>query len=60
MDIRQKAEGIARLFRERRATDILPPELMPADLDEAYRARREFEAIEQARGRGDVAGYRSG
>lgn len=60
MDIRQKAEGIARLFRERRPIDILPQELMPADLDEAYRVRREFEAIEEARGRGAVAGYKIG
>lgn len=60
MDIRQKAEGVARLFRERRAIDILPPKLMPADLDEAYAIRREFEAIEQARGRGAVAGYKIG
>lgn len=59
MDIRQKAEGIARLFRECRQIDILPPELMPADLDEAYRVRREFEAIERAR-RGAVAGYKIG
>ena len=60
MDIREKAEGISRLFRERRAIDILPPELMPADLDEAYRVRAEFEAIEQRRGRGAVAGYKIG
>ena len=60
MDIRQKAEEISRLFRECRQIDILPPELMPADLDEAYRVRREFEAIEEARGRGAVAGYKIG
>jgi 2-oxo-3-hexenedioate decarboxylase/2-keto-4-pentenoate hydratase len=60
LDTRQKAEGIARLFRERQATDILPPELMPADLAEAYRVRREFEGIEQRRGRGAVAGYKIG
>ena len=59
MDTRQKAEGTARLFRERQAIDILPPELMPADLDEAYRVRREFEAIERER-RGPVAGYKIG
>src|SRR5215211_2340341 len=33
---------------------------MPADLDEAYAIRREFEAIEQARGRGEIAGYKIG
>ena len=54
-DIQQKAEGIARLFRERRQTDILPAELMPADLDEAYRVRQAFEEIEIAAGRGAVA-----
>lgn len=59
MNIRDKAERIARLFRERQATDILPPELMPADLDEAYRVRREFEAIERER-RGPVVGYKIG
>ena len=33
---------------------------MPADLDEAYRVRAEFEAIEIQRGRGAVAGYKIG
>jgi 2-oxo-3-hexenedioate decarboxylase/2-keto-4-pentenoate hydratase len=60
LDTRQKADAIALLFRERRAIDILPPELMPADLDEAYAIRREFERIETARGRGQVAGYKIG
>ena len=60
LDARQRAEAISRLFRECRAIDILPPELMPADLDEAYRVRHEFEAIEIARGRGAVAGYKIG
>jgi 2-keto-4-pentenoate hydratase len=60
LDTQQKAEGIARLFRERQAIDILPPELMPADLAEAYSVRREFEGIEQRRGRGAVAGYKIG
>jgi 2-keto-4-pentenoate hydratase len=60
MDVREKAEAISRLFRERRQIDILPPELMPADLDEAYRVRAEFEAIETQRGRGAVAGYKIG
>jgi 2-keto-4-pentenoate hydratase len=60
MDIREKAEAISRLFRERRPIDILPPDLMPGDLDEAYRVRGKFEAIEQRRGRGAVAGYKIG
>jgi 2-keto-4-pentenoate hydratase len=60
LDIRDKAERIVALFRERRRIDILPPELMPADLDEAYRIRQEFEAIETARGRGAVAGFKIG
>src|SRR5580700_4903800 len=57
---RQTAEHIAALFRERRQTDILPAELMPADLDDAYAVRAAFEAIEVARGRGAVAGYKIG
>ncbi len=59
-DIRQKAERISALFRERRQIDILPAELMPADLDEAYRIRQIFEEIESERGRGAVAGYKIG
>jgi 2-keto-4-pentenoate hydratase len=60
LDIRQKAERIAALFRERRQIDDLPPELMPADLDEAYAIRKAFEEIERARGRGEVVGYKIG
>jgi len=60
LDTRQKAERIAALFRDRRQTDILPAELMPADLSEAYAIRAAFEAIETARGRGEVAGYKIG
>src|SRR5579863_1870571 len=60
LDIQQKAQGIARLFRERRQIDILPPELMPADLDEAYAIRQVFEEIETAGGRGAVAGFKIG
>src|SRR5258708_9741866 len=60
LDIRQKAEGIARLFRECRPTEILPAELMPADLDEAYAIRGAFEEIGVAGGRGAVAGYKIG
>src|SRR2546425_4370745 len=60
LDPRQKAERIAALFRKRRQTDILPAELMPADLDQAYAIRAVFEEIEVARGRGAVAGYKIG
>ncbi|MBV9014226.1 MAG: fumarylacetoacetate hydrolase family protein [Alphaproteobacteria bacterium] len=60
MDIRQKAERIATLFRDRRQIDILPSELIPADLDEAYAVRRDFEVIERARGRGEIVGYKIG
>ena len=59
LDPRQKAERIAALFRERHQIDILPPELLPADLDEAYAIRAAFEEIERARGRGEVVGYKS-
>jgi 2-keto-4-pentenoate hydratase len=60
LDTQQKAERIAALFRERRQIDILPPELMPTGLDEAYAIRKAFEEIERARGRGEVAGYKIG
>jgi 2-keto-4-pentenoate hydratase len=60
LDIHQKAEAIVRLWRERRPIDILPAELMPADLDEAYRIRLAFEEIETAGGRGAVAGFKIG
>src|SRR5438874_5486612 len=60
LDSQQKAERIAALFRERRQIDILPPDLMPASLDEAYAIRAALEAIETARGRGEVAGYKIG
>src|SRR5690349_7883957 len=60
LDVRQKAERIAALFRERRHIDILPSELMPADLAEAYAVREAFEEIEIARGRGAVVGYKIG
>jgi 2-keto-4-pentenoate hydratase len=60
LDSQQKAERIAALFRERQQIDILPPELMPADLDEAYAIRKAFEEIGRARGRGEVVGYKIG
>jgi 2-keto-4-pentenoate hydratase len=59
LTLHQKAAGIARLFRERRQIDILPPELMPADLDEAYRVRQIFQEIE-TEARGTVVGYKIG
>jgi 2-keto-4-pentenoate hydratase len=59
LNIREKAERIAALFRDRRQIDILPPELMPADLDEAYRVREVFEEIQRSR-RGEVVGYKIG
>jgi 2-keto-4-pentenoate hydratase len=60
LDTREKAECIAALFRERHPIDILPPELMPAGLEEAYEVRAAFEQIEMARGRGEVVGYKIG
>jgi 2-keto-4-pentenoate hydratase len=59
LSIRQKAEGIARLFRKRRQIDMLPPDLMPSGLDEAYRVQQVLEEIEIA-GRGAIAGYKIG
>jgi 2-keto-4-pentenoate hydratase len=60
MDVAEKADRIAALFRECRQIDALPAELMPADLDEAYAIRGVFEAIGIARGRGAVAGFKIG
>jgi 2-keto-4-pentenoate hydratase len=60
LDIRQKAERIVDLFRSRRPIEILPAELYPADLDEAYAIRRAFQEIEEAKGRGAIAGYKIG
>jgi 2-keto-4-pentenoate hydratase len=59
LDPRQKAERIVAVFRDRRPIDILPAELIPPDLDEAYRVRAEFERLEIPR-RGEVAGYKIG
>jgi 2-oxo-3-hexenedioate decarboxylase/2-keto-4-pentenoate hydratase len=60
LDLRQKAERIAELFRRHRATEVLPPELYPASLNEAYAIQRLFREIETARGRGAIAGYKIG
>ena len=60
LDTRQKAERIVELFRSRRPTSVLPAELYPASLDEAYAIRRAFQQIEEASGRGPTAGYKIG
>lgn len=60
LDPRQKAERISAIFRARQPIDILPAELIPADLDEAYQVRSAYEAIESAAGRGAVIGYKIG
>ena len=60
LDPRRKAELIVELFRGRRPTEILPPDLYPASLAEAYAIRRCFQEIEEATGRGAIAGYKIG
>ena len=60
LDIRQKAERIVELFRRRQPSEILPAELYPANLDEAYAIRRAFQEIEETMGRGVIAGYKIG
>jgi 2-oxo-3-hexenedioate decarboxylase/2-keto-4-pentenoate hydratase len=60
LDTRQKAERIVELFRSRRPTEVLPAELYPASLDEAYAIGRAFQEIEEATGRGAIAGYKIG
>jgi len=60
LDPRQKAERISAIFRARKPIDILPDELIPGDLDEAYLVRAQYETIEVAAGRGAVAGYKIG
>jgi 2-oxo-3-hexenedioate decarboxylase/2-keto-4-pentenoate hydratase len=57
---RQKAERIVELFRSRRPTEILPVEVYPASLDEAYAIRRAYQEIEETTGRGAIAGYKIG
>jgi len=59
VDTQGIAETIARRFRERQQTDILPAELIPPGLDEAYAVRQVFEDIESSR-RGAVVGYKIG
>src|SRR5215472_17248342 len=60
LDIRQKAERIVELFRRRQPSEILPAELYPANLVEAYAIRRAVQEIEEATGRGAIAGYKIG
>jgi 2-keto-4-pentenoate hydratase len=60
LNSRQKAERIVELFRSRRPTEILPAELYPGSLDEAYVIQRAFQEIEEASGRGAIAGYKIG
>ena len=60
LDPQQKAERIVELFRSRRPTEVLPAEIYPASLDEAYAIRRRFQEIEEATGRGAIAGYKIG
>jgi 2-keto-4-pentenoate hydratase len=59
LDLRQTAERIVGLFRARQPIDILPEELIPGTLGDAYRVREAYEAIETPR-RGPVAGYKIG
>ena len=54
----EKARGIVELWKSRRRIDVLPPDLRPADLDEAYRIRHAFQQIEEKEGRGAIAGYK--
>ena len=60
LDVREKAERIVELFRGRRTTEILPTDLYPENLDEAYAIRRVFQEIEETEGRGAIAGYKIG
>ncbi len=60
LDPRQKAERIVELSRSRRPTEILPAEVYPASLDEAYTIRHAFQEIEETTGRGVIAGYKIG
>lgn len=60
VEVREKAERIVELFRSRERIEILPAELYPRDLDEAYAIRRAFQEIEETEGRGAIAGYKIG
>ncbi|HEX4618068.1 MAG TPA: fumarylacetoacetate hydrolase family protein [Stellaceae bacterium] len=58
--VREKARRIVELFRGRQRVEILPAELYPLDLDDAYAIRRAFQEIEETEGRGVIAGYKIG
>jgi 2-keto-4-pentenoate hydratase len=60
LDVREKARRTVELFRSRQPIEILPADLYPANLDEAYAIRRAFQEIEETEGRGAVAGYKIG
>src|SRR3979490_885574 len=60
LDVREKARRIVELFRGRQHIEILPAELYPQDLDEAYAIRRAFQEIEETEGWGAGAGYKIG
>jgi 2-keto-4-pentenoate hydratase len=60
LDVREKARRIVELFRGRQHIQILPAELYPRGLDEAYAIRRAFQEIEETEGRGIIAGYKIG
>ena len=59
LDPRQTAERIVAIFCARKPIDALPDALVPAALDDAYRVREAYEAIEVPR-RGEVVGYKIG
>jgi 2-keto-4-pentenoate hydratase len=60
VDVQEKARRIVELFRSRQPIEILPADLYPANLDEAYAIRRAFQEIEERKGRGAIAGYKIG
>jgi 2-keto-4-pentenoate hydratase len=60
LEPQEKAQRIVDLFRSRRPIEILPAELYPENLDQAYAIRRAFQESEEGRGRGAIAGYKIG
>ena len=60
LDPRQKAERVFELFRNRRLTAILPPEVYPTSIEEAYAIRQAYQGLEETKGRGPIAGYKIG
>jgi 2-keto-4-pentenoate hydratase len=60
LDVREKARRVVELFRSRQPIEILPADLYPKNLDEAYAIRQAFQEIEETSGRGAVAGYKIG